>query len=91
MDGFARVRQAEREHVAGHQLVGQAHGHVTEVDLRVIVWRSSRGASRSVRSISSITGFVRIQRKSGAAAASSGTSARPMPDRLVRLDLGHLR
>lgn len=35
MDGLARVRQPEREQVAGHQLAGQPHRHVAEVDLRL--------------------------------------------------------
>ncbi|MFF3767364.1 hypothetical protein ACFYYR_25220 [Streptomyces sp. NPDC001922] len=34
--GLARIRQTEGEQVAGHQLAGQAHGHVTEVDLRLM-------------------------------------------------------
>lgn len=33
MDGLARVGQPEREQVAGHQLAGQPHRHVAEVDL----------------------------------------------------------
>lgn len=36
VDGFARVGQAKREQVAGHQLAYQAHGHVAEVDLRLV-------------------------------------------------------
>lgn len=31
VDGLARIRQTEREQVAGHQLAGQPHRHVTEV------------------------------------------------------------
>jgi hypothetical protein len=35
VDCLARVRQPEREEVAGHQLAGQSHRHVAEVDLRL--------------------------------------------------------
>ncbi|MGW5677962.1 hypothetical protein ACWEV4_23255 [Streptomyces sp. NPDC003860] len=35
VDGLARVGQPEREQVAGHQLAGQPHRHVAEVDLRL--------------------------------------------------------
>ncbi len=36
MDGLARIRQAEGEQVAGHQLAGQPHTHVAEVDFRLM-------------------------------------------------------
>ncbi|UKY54859.1 hypothetical protein [Streptomyces inhibens] len=32
VDGLARVGQAEGEETAGHELAGQPHGHVAEVD-----------------------------------------------------------
>ncbi len=35
MDRLARIRQAEGGQVAGHQLAGEPHGHVAEVDLRL--------------------------------------------------------
>ena len=35
VDGLARIRQAEGEQVAGHQLTGESHGHVAKVDLRL--------------------------------------------------------
>lgn len=41
VDGLARVRQPEGEEIAGHQLAGQAHGHVTEVDLRFLTGQVS--------------------------------------------------
>ncbi|CAL9333232.1 hypothetical protein SUDANB15_00109 [Streptomyces sp. enrichment culture] len=36
MDGLARVRQAEGEQVAGHQLAGETDRHVAEVDFRLV-------------------------------------------------------
>jgi hypothetical protein len=36
VDDLARVGQAEREQIAGHQIAGQARGHVAEIDLRLM-------------------------------------------------------
>ncbi len=36
VNGLARVGQAKREQIAGHQLAGQTHRHVAEVDLRLV-------------------------------------------------------